>query len=359
MNINKRVTKLFFASLIILSIACGQFTSGTKVPLQPAKATQAPIITEAVTTLEATQAPKTTPQATVAEVTFGAVAREHITAITEQFGARWTGTEQETKTAQYIKEEFTKMGYEPEVKPFSREGWVDDQTQAMFNSANVVAVKQGDSNQVIVVGAHYDSSDEGLGADDNASGTGAVLELAKILKDVPTPYTIHFVAFGGEEAGLLGSQEYVDKLSPEEIENTVGFVNLDSIIAGDIIYVYGNESKPALRDWALDWAGKNGFDLQTIKNVDLKDDGYGTGDNDAFEKVGIPFAYFEATNWTLGDKDGYTQVNPQYGDDGAIIHTQYDNLKYLDETFPGRVNQRLNSFITILYNLLTQYSTGN
>jgi alkaline phosphatase isozyme conversion protein len=357
MNTKKHAAKLFFISLILLSLACGQVTSATTVPSQSDEATEAPA-TEIAATLEAVQSTEA-PQAAVAEVTYGVIAREHIAAITEQIGARWTGTEEEAKTAQYIKEEFTKMGYEPEIKPFSRSGWVDDETEAMFNSANVIAIKQGDSDQVIVVGAHYDSSDEGLGADDNASGVGAVLELANILKDGSTPYTIHLIAFGGEEAGLLGSQEYVDSLSPEEIKNTVGFVNLDSLIAGDITYVYGNESKSALRDWAINWANTNGFDLQTIKNVDLKEDGYGTADTDAFEKEGIPFAYFEATNWTLGNKDGYTQVDPQYGDGGAIIHTQYDTLKYIDETFPGRADEHLNSIITILYNLLTQYTTGN
>jgi len=357
MNANKHAAKIFFISLILLSLACGQ-TSSASTP-SPVEATQPPVATEAVTSPKATEASAATQPAAVVEVTYGILAREHIAAITDQFGSRWTGTDAEAQTAQYIKEEFTKMGYEPELKPFSRSGWVDDETEAIFNSANVIAVKQGDSDQVIIVGAHYDSSDEGLGADDNASGVGIVLELAKILKDVPTPYTIHFIAFGGEEAGLLGSQEYVDNLSPEEINNKVGFVNLDSLIAGDITYVYGNESKSALRDWIMDWANKNGFELQTIKNVDLKDDGYGTADTDAFEKAGIPFAYFESTNWTLGNKDGYTQVDPQYGDGGAIIHTQYDTLEYLDETFPGRVDEHLNSIVTILYNLLTQYTANS
>lgn len=343
--------KLFFASLLLLSLACGQVASATSVPSQVDAATELP-----ATATAATQAPDAAP---VAEITYGAIAREHIAAITEQFGARWSGTQEETQTAQYIKEVFAEIGYAPEVRPFSKMGWEDDETEVMFNSANVIAIKQGDSDHIIVVGAHYDSSDEGLGADDNASGVGVLLELAQQLKDISTPYTIHFVAFGAEEAGLIGSQAYVEELSADQIKNTVGMINLDSVIAGDMTYVYSNESEPALRDWSMDWARKNGFNLQTIPNVDLKDeDGGGTADIFAFQEAGIPFAYFESTNWTLGDKDGYTQVDPQYGDGGAIIHTQYDTLTYLDETFPGRVNERLNSAVTILYNLLTQYTTG-
>ena len=159
---------------------------------------------------------------------------------------------------------------------------------------------------------------------------------------------------------MLGSQNYVDNLSAGQIENTLGLINLDSVIAGDITYVYGNEAAPALRDWLMDWASKNEFDLQTIPNVDLSDgEGGGTADFFAFQKEGIPFAYFESTNWTLGDQDGYTQVDPQYGDGGSIIHTQFDTLEYLDETFPGRVDEHLNSIVTILYNLLTQYNAND
>ena len=344
--------KTFFASLILLSLACAQLAPATTASPQPVE------VTEEVASPDATEAPVATQVAAI-DVTYGEIAREHIAAITDQFGARWTGTEEEAQTAHYIEMEFAKMGYEPEIKSFSRMGWVDDDTQAMFDSANVIAIKEGDTAQVMAVGAHYDSSDEGLGADDNASGTGALLELAKLLKDVPTSYTIHFVAFGGEEAGLLGSQEYVDNLGADGVQNTIGFVNMDSIIAGDITYAYCNESEPALRDWAMDWAGSNGFALETILNVQLSEDGYGTADYEAFEKAGIPFIYFESTNWALGDKDGYTQVDPQYGDGGAIIHTEFDTLEYLDKTFPGRVDERLNTVISIIYAILTQYTIDN
>ena len=355
--------RLFFAALIILSLACSQLTPATTIPTQDIQATELPATEASATqTLEIIQTPEATPtpEATEApEIAYGAIAREHITTITEKIGGRWSGTEKEIQTGQYIETEFVNMGYEPEVVPFSRMGWTEDESSAMFNSANVVAVKQGSSAQVIVVGAHYDSVEAGLGADDNASGVGILLELATLLKDVPAPYTIHFVAFGAEEAGMLGSQNYVDNLNADEIKNTIGFVNLDSVIAGDNVYVYCSESLPALRDWAMDWAKDNGFGLQAIPGVDLSDEGYGTADYDAFQKAHIPFAYFEATNWSLGDQDGYTQVDPQYGDYGTIIHTQYDTLEYIDETFPGRVDEHLNGIVTILYNLLTQYATGN
>jgi hypothetical protein len=111
-----------------------------------------------------------------------------------------------------------------------------------------------------------------------------------------------------------------------------------------------------LREWALAWAKDNGYDLRTIRNVDLSDGEYDTSDYGAFRRKHIPFVYFEATNWELGNHDGYTQVDPKYGENGEIWHTEYDTLEYLDQTFPGRVDQHLGQTVAIIYNLLTQFT---
>jgi len=157
-----------------------------------------------------------------------------------------------------------------------------------------------------VIGAHYDSVDTAPGADDNASGVAVFLELAEMLYASPTPYTLRFVAFGAEEVGPLGSAVYVEQLSEAERHNTIAMINLDWVIAGDILSVYSAKGSGALaRDWALDWAARNGLELNTIRHVNLDDeDGYPTADHGAFQDVHIPFAYFEATYWTLGDRDG-------------------------------------------------------
>jgi alkaline phosphatase isozyme conversion protein len=309
------------------------YPSHTQVPVQPT-ADQPAITQSAAGTLN----------------TYGQIARQHIAALTD-IGARWSGTTEEADAREYIVKAFAGMGYQPEVQPFTAVG--DDGTST--NSANVVAVKPGASSQVIVVGAHYDSSDESLGADDNTSSVGALLEAAALVKNESTPYTIDFVTFGAEEAGLLGSYAYVSALTSSEARNIILFINMDSISAGDITYVYSPENNSGARDWAISWAGANGFDLQTIHNVDLSDQGDPTADYAAFDEAGIPWIYFEATNWSLGDQDGYTQVDPQYGDQGAIIHTRYDNLQYLDQTFPGRVDQHMNLYVNVLHHILTAY----
>jgi alkaline phosphatase isozyme conversion protein len=217
-------------------------------------------------------------------------------------------------------------------------------------------VKPGDSVKEIIIGAHYDSGRQGLGTDDNASGVAVILETAELVAKMQTPYTIRFIAFGSEENGLDGSSYFAENMSKTDVDNTLAMVNLDSLAAGDITYVYSEEGEKAfLRDWLLEWAGKNDISLQTIRNADLTDNGNYLSDYGAFSERGIPFIYFEATNWTLGDKDGWTQVNPQYGDEGYIWHTPFDNLEYLDATFPGRVNEHLKIFVSALFAITTEY----
>lgn len=110
-------------------------------------------------------------------------------------------------------------------------------------SHNVIATKaptnkKKANNDVIVVGAHHDSVELAPGANDDASGTAMTLELARVLKNVPTDTEIRFVTFGAEELGLLGSEHYVDSLSEAELNRIVANFNLDMVgskDAGDLV----------------------------------------------------------------------------------------------------------------------------
>lgn len=290
------------------------------------------------------------------DTSFGENAREYLEAIAGDIGYREPGSEEEAQTAQYIKEVFEEMGYEPIVTPFTA---YDEEEGESITSANVMAVKEGQSDQVIVVGAHYDAAyeDGTKGADDNASGVAVMLEVAELVYGMDTPYTIKFIAFGSEELGLNGSAYFVDNLSSAELENTIGMFNLDSLIAGDIMYVYGNEGTGSMRDWVLNDAEELGFEMEGKTDEELySEDGTPCecSDFDAFEKEEIPYAYFEATNWDLS-ADAMTQVDTDFGVDGEIRHTEYDTIEYIDESFPGRIDEHLNVFVTLLYDLLTQY----
>lgn len=291
-------------------------------------------------------------EAPVVENEHGNSARAHLEALTN-IGARPPGSENERLAAEYINGALLDLGYEPELQEFTvRDGIFEE-----FSSQNVIAVKPGESPKEIIIGAHYDSGDEGTGADDNASGVAVMLETAELVANLQTPYSIRFIAFGSEENGLDGSYYYAAQMDEGDVENTLAMVNLDSLAAGDITYVYSDEGEDAfLRDWVLEWADGQGYPLQTILDAELSDGDSYYSDFGAFKDRGIPFIYFEATNWTLGEMDGWTQVDPRYGRHGYIWHTPFDNLEYLDATFPGRVNEHLNIFVSALFAVTTEFN---
>ncbi len=109
------------------------------------------------------------------------------------------------RAAAYLFETYTSFGYAPEYQWFEPRGALDGRT------ANVLATLKGTVNPelVYVVSSHYDSVASGPGADDDSSGTAALLETARLLAKHPQPATIVFASFTGEEAGLLGSREFV------------------------------------------------------------------------------------------------------------------------------------------------------
>jgi hypothetical protein len=122
----------------------------------------------------------------------------------------------------YLVETLRGWGYEPELQWF--------EPQSGIRTANVIAKLPGrvDPELVYVVSSHFDSHARGPGADDNSSGTTALLEAARVMRDHPQPATIHFAFFTGEESGLLGSREYVRRVTAGE-ERVVGALNNDMV----------------------------------------------------------------------------------------------------------------------------------
>lgn len=338
--------------IVFLLVACTRTTgSPTAVP------TQRPTSVEPTTVIPAETSTLivNTPSATELSPA-GKIALTHVESIANGIGPRLAGTEKEAATVQYLVQIFEDLRYPSQVQPFT--ATVKDIT---IESANVIAVKHGMSAKEIIVGAHYDSVKAGQGADDNASGVAVILEVAERLASVETPYTIRFILFGAEEAGLQGSKFYVSQVTEEQKQNTIAMINLDSVTAGDIAYVYGDAGqKGVIRDWVLQFAADHDLTLQTQTGENPQYPPGTTGDwsdHAPFKAVGIPYTYFESTNWTLGNQDGYTQVDPQYGENGEIWHTSYDTLEYINETFPGRMQERLHLFVTVLEAVLTEYQT--
>ena len=126
------------------------------------------------------------------------------------------------KAIDYLTATLRGWGYEPEVQWFEARPGV--------RTANVVATLRGTTNPdlVYVVSSHFDSVEPGPGADDNTSGTSALLEAARVLAGRPQAATIKFAWFTGEEAGLLGSREFVRRAVAAN-DRIVGALNNDMI----------------------------------------------------------------------------------------------------------------------------------
>ncbi len=325
--------------------------ASTEAP-RPAAVTQAPAI--AVEPV-ATALPAPT-QVVLPPVDNGKIAYEHLSYLSGQLGPRRPGSKAETAAAEYIRDVFEGIGYATETQPFAFE----DEDGDSLGSQNIIAVKPGISNQVIIVGAHYDSGSEAAGADDNASGVAVMLEAAEAVYSRQTPYTLVFIAFGAEENDLDGSYAYVEQMSRNEIEDTVAMVNLDSLVAGDLAYIYGDDGPGTLLDWTMELASDSGF-LLDFRAADELDNPDGSrcecADYDPFQLEEIPFIYFEATNWELGEQDGMTQVDPSLGENGEIRHTRYDTIDTINRLFPGRIEHHLNLFTTLLIDILTEYQS--
>ncbi|HEX2218801.1 MAG TPA: M20/M25/M40 family metallo-hydrolase [Gemmatimonadales bacterium] len=123
---------------------------------------------------------------------------------------------------EYLDATLRSFGYEPELQWFEPAPGV--------RSANVVATLRGTTDPEVqyVVGSHFDSVKEGPGADDNTSGTTALLEVARVLARRPQAATIKFVWFTAEESGLRGSREFVRRAT-EAGDRIVGALNNDML----------------------------------------------------------------------------------------------------------------------------------
>ncbi len=169
---------------------------------------------------------------------------------------------------------------------------------------NVVAVLSGTDpalrHEYVVIGAHFDHlgrSTEGAldpeakdairnGADDNASGTSAVLELARLFRAAPTRRSLLFINFSAEEEGLLGSVYFVAH-SPIALDSIDAMVNFDMVgrLRNRRLIVYGvatGTEFPALLDSA------NGGRLAIFG----QGDGFGPSDQSSFYAKNIPVLHF-------------------------------------------------------------------
>ncbi|HSK42808.1 MAG TPA: M20/M25/M40 family metallo-hydrolase [Candidatus Binatia bacterium] len=167
------------------------------------------------------------PPLTVTETEIKDNLAKHIFYLADEIGERNViAYEPLQKTAQYIEDSFKKLGYEVKSQEY---------TVQMRKVRNLIAEIPGGAkaNEIVVIGAHYDTVYDCPGADDNSSGVAALLELARLLKDSHPARTVRFVAFVNEEPPWfqtddMGSLVYAEQAHKLK-DNIVAAVSIETI----------------------------------------------------------------------------------------------------------------------------------
>jgi aminopeptidase-like protein len=138
-------------------------------------------------------------------------------------------------------------------------------------SGNVVCTLPGQTAGTIVVGGHFDFVERGQGMVDDWSGASLLPSLYEALKGQPRRHTYVFVAFAGEETGLVGSSRYVKKMTAEQKALVRAFVNLECLGLTPV-KVWVHRSAPALLARLIEIANTLGINLQGIDVDRVGDD---------------------------------------------------------------------------------------
>ena len=232
----------------------------------------------------------------------------------DKLEGRQTGTESEKKAAEYIAQRFSELGLEskgtdgyfqvfsfrPKTDPHQEVTYTVVGNDSTISATNVIGYMDNQAPYTVVVGAHYDHLGYGAegslyrgeekaihnGADDNASGVALMLNLASKLKNTNKGNNYLFLAFSGEEMGLLGSN-YFTKNATIDMTNANYMLNMDMVgrlKADSTLAVYGVGTSPILKQVIN--ASNSRFKI--IEN----ESGTGPSDHTSFYNSDIPVLHF-------------------------------------------------------------------
>lgn len=275
----------------------------------------------------------------------------------ESFGIKEMGTAAQQNALNWITGQYQSWGYtdiqQQEVNVWGETGY------------NIIVTKTGTvfPDKFVIIDGHYDTIN-GPGVNDNGSGTSIILEIARILKDVPTEYSIKFIHFTAEELGLVGSYHYVQETAvPQNIDIQL-VLNIDQVggVAGET-----NNTITCERD--EDWPNSNNNDSQIVTgqlanlmelysslNTEISN-AYGS-DYVPFQEEGYIITGLYETNespFPHSPDDTFENMDPDFvyqvakGSLGALCFfaKAYENLSVNDENvrkisvFPNPANEEL------------------
>ena len=270
----------------------------------------------------------------------------------DKLQGRETGTEGELLAAEYIASRFEAMGIDPKgtdnyfqeftfknnTNIHDENKFADEQNDSTTTGRNVLGYINNNAENTIVIGAHYDHLGQGgagslhrgeqavhNGADDNASGVAVMLNLAGKLKESNTNNNYLFMAFSGEEIGLLGSNYFVknatipiDKINYMLNMDMVGRLKADSTLA-----VYGVGTSPILKQTVTS--------TNTNFNLIQTESGVGPSDHTSFYLSDIPVLHFFTGQHEDYHKPGDDHEKLNYNGMEMISNYIYDIITELDD----------------------------
>ena len=238
----------------------------------------------------------------------------------DQFEGRKTGTKGNRLAQFYIIDRFKQIGLKAFHNTYEYPFFFQRGNDARVMGTNLYGYIPGQLSTAIVVSAHYDhlgiksknQSQDSIynGADDNASGVAAMLAMAKYFKEHPPKFTMIFVAFDGEEAGLQGSKAFM-KNPPVPAEQMRLNINMDMVSHSDKdeLYVCGTAQFPDLKKYIEEVAAKSNIKLLT--GHDDPNSGHNNwinqSDHYEFFQQKVPFLYFG-----VEDHPDYHQASDEF-----------------------------------------------
>ncbi len=315
------------------------------------------------------------------------------TGLASEFPFRKAYSDEEKGAGEYVRNEFEKLGYTVTEQTFESPDHSGTSTNYIVKIPGqgfMLAADDGsykEEHLQVIVGAHYDTffgttnsaaNPDYNGIQDNASGIGCLLTLAKQLKDTNPGYDVILIAFGAGEDSAAGAAYYASQMTPVETASTDAMYCIESIYAGDKLYASaGFSSLAAGKKYEMrrklyeaydvvyenSLSSKNGVDLlynESGLSFDVNGDGttdiyrevtLSQSDYVPFDKAGIPVIFIESYDYnyaTLEEMKETKNLNLQTAA-GTIRHTDLDSINLLAASLDeGLMEKRINNTAFIL-----------
>jgi hypothetical protein len=228
----------------------------------------------------------------------------------QSLGVKEVGTPQLVNAKKWLVNKYISMGYTNiQVDSFNYSG------NELYN---VIVNKTGTlyPDSLVMLTAHYDTK-TGTGTNDNGSGTAILLEIARLIKDIPTKYSVSIIHFTGEELGYIGSQHYVSTYSPKiRIVFNIDEVGGVAGMSNDTISCESDQSLPSTNN-----AASQAF-TDTLMTLTGLYTSLHTINTNAYGSDYMPFEY---QNYTI---TGYYETN-----ESPFPHSVNDVLANLDTSY--------------------------